>query len=183
MDLKLCVPLKHYNCNMTKIVRDFFVQFELLEFLKFKRIYLNTYIFNIIKIPKYFSHILSQMFRWTAKFRIQILYGMRDTKKRSCLWGKKSTSTDLDAPLNSPDRGTAETVLRKSGLIYLLYIFRANCNYTKPNWSSVQYINPGTPRLIVRGFPQFSGLPFYKSDCQTPQGTCKLSKNRSKTRR
>jgi hypothetical protein len=63
MDLKLCVPLKYYNCNMTKIVRDFFVQFELLEFLKFKRISLNTYIFNVIKIPKYFSHILSQIFR------------------------------------------------------------------------------------------------------------------------
>jgi hypothetical protein len=47
---------------MTKIVQDFFVQFENFEFLKFKRIYLNTYIFNVIKIPKYFSHILSQMF-------------------------------------------------------------------------------------------------------------------------
>jgi hypothetical protein len=40
------------------------------------------YIFNVIKIPKYFSHILSQMFRLTAKFRIQILYVVRDIKKR-----------------------------------------------------------------------------------------------------
>jgi hypothetical protein len=50
MDLKLCVPLKHYNCNMIKIVWDFFVQFEIFKFLKFKRISLNTYIFNVIKI-------------------------------------------------------------------------------------------------------------------------------------
>jgi hypothetical protein len=63
MDLKLCIPLKHYTCNMTKIVRNFFVQFEIFEFLKFKRISLSTYIFNVIKIQKYFSHILSQMFR------------------------------------------------------------------------------------------------------------------------
>jgi hypothetical protein len=62
MDLKLCVPLKHYNYNMTKIVQDFFVQFELLEFLKFKRISLNTYIFNVIKIPKYFfPHSISNV--------------------------------------------------------------------------------------------------------------------------
>jgi hypothetical protein len=37
MDLKLCVSLKDYNCNMTKIVQDFFVQFEIFEFLKFKK--------------------------------------------------------------------------------------------------------------------------------------------------
>jgi hypothetical protein len=30
--------LKHYNCNMTKMVQDFFVHFEMFEFLKFKRI-------------------------------------------------------------------------------------------------------------------------------------------------
>jgi hypothetical protein len=62
MDLKLCIPLKHYNQNMTKIVWNCFVQFEIFDFLKFKRISLNMYIFEIIKIPKYFSHILSQMF-------------------------------------------------------------------------------------------------------------------------
>jgi hypothetical protein len=62
MNLKLYVPSKHYNCNITKIVLDFFVQFEIFKFLKFKIISLNTYIFNVIKIQNYFSHILSQMF-------------------------------------------------------------------------------------------------------------------------
>jgi hypothetical protein len=45
------------------------------------------------------------MFRWTEKFQIQISYGVRDTKKRSCLWEKKNTSTDLKACVNSLDRG------------------------------------------------------------------------------
>jgi hypothetical protein len=42
---------------------------------------------------------------------------MRDTKKRSYLRGQKKTSTDLDAPINSSDRGTAEAALRKSTLM------------------------------------------------------------------
>jgi hypothetical protein len=37
MDLKLCILLKHYNYNMKKIVREFFVQYEIFEFLKFKK--------------------------------------------------------------------------------------------------------------------------------------------------
>jgi hypothetical protein len=62
MDLKLYVPLKYYNCNMTKIVRDFFVQFEIFEFLKFKIISLNMYIFNAIKNTKvFFPHSISNI--------------------------------------------------------------------------------------------------------------------------
>jgi hypothetical protein len=34
-----------------------------------------------------------------------IVIGVRDTKKRSCLSGEKNTNTDLDAPLNNPGRG------------------------------------------------------------------------------
>jgi hypothetical protein len=97
---------------------DFFVKFNFFKYLKFNKNCFKKYIYSIIKIPNYFSHILSQMFEWTAKFQIQMLYRVRDTKKRSCLRGKKKLARILMHLLPVQIEGTAEAVLRKSNLFH-----------------------------------------------------------------
>jgi hypothetical protein len=90
MDLKFCIPLKHYNCNMKKIVREFFVQFEIFKFLKFKRISLNTYIFNVIKIPKYFfPHSISNISVNCKVSNSNIIWCERYKKEKLFVRGKK----------------------------------------------------------------------------------------------
>jgi hypothetical protein len=102
LTLQIAVILQ-LECGKNSL--DFFVKFNFFKILKFNKKCLKKCICSIIKFSNYFSHILSQMFQWTAKFQIQILYRVRDTKKRSCLRGQKKTSTDLDAPINGSDRG------------------------------------------------------------------------------
>jgi hypothetical protein len=65
------------------------VKFNFSKYLKFNKKCFEKYIYSIIKFLNYFSHILCQMFQSTAKFQIQMLYRIRDTKKRSCLRGQK----------------------------------------------------------------------------------------------
>jgi hypothetical protein len=96
------------HCNietsMGKIFQIFFVKFNFFKYLKFNKFYFKKYIYNVIKIPNYFSHVLYQMLYWTAKFEIQSFYTVRDIKKISCLREEKRASTDLDAPINGLDR-------------------------------------------------------------------------------
>jgi hypothetical protein len=79
---------------------------------------LKIYIYNFIKIPKYFSNILSQMYWWTGKFQIQILYGVRDTKKKKLLVSKKKVQVQiLKHVWAARIEGIAEMVLRTSTLL------------------------------------------------------------------
>jgi hypothetical protein len=82
------------RCNITtrmweKYFNFFFAKFNFFKYLKFNKNCFKKYIYSVIKIPNCFSHNLSEMFEWTAKFQIQMLYRVRDTKKRSCLRGQK----------------------------------------------------------------------------------------------
>jgi hypothetical protein len=53
------------------------------------------YIHNDIKNSKYFSHILVVMFKRSAKYQVQRLFDVRDTKMRSCLREEKELARIL----------------------------------------------------------------------------------------
>jgi hypothetical protein len=67
---KTLCTIKILQLKHDKNSSGFFCAVWNFRIYKIQRISLNAYIFNVIKILKYFSHILSQMFRWTAKFQI-----------------------------------------------------------------------------------------------------------------
>jgi hypothetical protein len=59
------------------------------------------YIFNVIKIAKYFSHVLSQTVN--CKVLDSTIVWCERYKKEKKFVREKSTSIDLGAPLNNPD--------------------------------------------------------------------------------
>jgi hypothetical protein len=103
---------------MWKNSSDYLVKFKIFKYLKFNKKCFKKYIYSIIKILNYFSHILSQMFQWTAKFQIQMLYRLRDTKKEKLFErAKKRLARILMHLLTVQIEGTAEITLKKSTLL------------------------------------------------------------------